>query len=65
MKMISYFFLLAVSTGALIAECPYETIDCAECCQSGHAVSSECCKYCNGCYMYNDQACAECKNYPK
>lgn len=45
-------------------DCPYTNIDCSECCRAGRTVSPECCAACNNCCMYNDEACAECKDYP-
>lgn len=63
-KLSLYLLLLPISIVSLVAQCPYDTIDCAECCKAGRTVSSECCKACNNCCMYNDEACAECKDFP-
>lgn len=41
-----------------------EPIDCATCCKQGRWTSTECCRACNGCDMYNDEAAQECRDFP-
>lgn len=40
-------------------------LDCQACCNQGRFVSGECCKQCNGCTLYRDEAASECNDYPK
>jgi hypothetical protein len=72
MKNIIYCLLLFASmlnvsqlmSNCTNGRCPYSTIDCSQCCRAGRSVSAECCAACNNCCMYNDESCAECKDYP-
>ena len=43
--------------------CPYTEIDCAKCCSAGRFVSDACCRACN-CKLWNDDAGAECNDFP-
>ena len=69
MKKLLYSALLCIgmlSSSQIISKgnCPYTLIDCQKCCKMGRFVTSECCYACNNCCMYNDESCAECKDYP-
>lgn len=37
---------------------------CRRCCSQGRSTSTECCRRCNNCEGYSDDATAECKDIP-
>lgn len=38
--------------------------DYCEACCTGRTVSTDCCRECNYCQAYDDEAAAECRDYP-
>ena len=62
MKNINKLLILLILISGLHSTT--KAIDCDECCKAGRSVSTECCRDCHGCCIYNDEACAECKDIP-
>jgi hypothetical protein len=38
---------------------------CEECCKQGRFASTECCRQCGGCDMWDDEGASECRDYPE